>query len=95
MSLAIGYAIGGSTVRGGATHRDPQNASVLESLVEGAEALGGPGGLGSTPTDGDNGGTAHVVVDGGGDGVEEALVGVGGKIDGDVDAGSDGSLPRT
>jgi len=34
-------------------------------------------------------------MDGGGDGVEEALVGVGGKIDGDVDAGSDGSLPRT
>ena len=44
----------------------------------------------AAPTDGDDAGVVGGVVDGGGDGVDEALVGVGGEVDDDLGAGSDG-----
>ena len=46
--------------------------------------------FGRAPADGDDAGFVFGVVDGGADGVDEALVGVGGEVDDDVGAGSDG-----
>ena len=80
---AVGHAVGGAVVAAGYGDGDAEGGGCLAGLVHGGEGLLGPGGLGAAPGNGDDGGLAGGVVNGGGDGVEEALVGIGGEVDGD------------
>ncbi len=88
--VAVGDAVGGAVVAGGDGDGDAEGGGGLAGGVESGHGLGGPVGLGAAPTDGDDAGLVFGVVDGGGDGVDEALVGVGGEVDDDLGAGCDG-----
>src|SRR5882757_6665198 len=85
--LASGDAVGGAVVAGGGGDGDAEGGGGLAGGVESGHGLGGPGGFGGAPADGDDAGFVFGVVDGGGDGVDEALVGVGGEVDDDFSAG--------
>ncbi len=86
---AIGDAVRGAVVAAGHRDGDAERSGGLKCLVHGGEGLLGPGGLGAAPGDGDHGRFAGGVMDGGRDGVEEALIGVRGKVHGEGCAGSD------
>src|SRR5216683_1568109 len=90
MVLASGDAVGGAVVAGGDGDGDAEGCGGLACGVECCHGLAGPGGFGGAPADGDDAGFVFGVVDGVADGVDEALVGVGGEVDGDVGAGRDG-----
>ncbi len=88
--FAVGDAVGGAVVAGGGEDGDAEGGGRLAGGVEGVGCLGRPGGFRATPADGDDGRVVRAVVDGGADGVDEALVGVGSEVDDDVCAGGDG-----
>ncbi len=83
-------AVGRAVVASGNGDGDAEGGSGLACSVERGHGLRGPTGLGAAPTDGDDAGLVGGVVDGGGDGVDEALVGVGAEVNGDFCAGGNG-----
>ena len=88
--LAVSLPVGGAVVAGGYGDGDAESGGGLAGCVERVHGLVGPTGLGAAPADGDDAGFVGGVVDGSGDGVDEALVGVGGEVDDDLCAGRDG-----
>ncbi len=87
---AVRDAVGGAGVAAGHGDGDAERGGGLAGLVHGGDGLRRPGGFGAAPADGDDAGLAGGVMDGGRDGVGEALIGVGSKVDRDGGAGGDG-----
>ena len=89
MVLTVGFSVGGTIVACGYGDGDAEGSGGLAGCVDGVEGLRGPVGFGGAPAERDDAGLVGGVVDGGGDGVDETLVGVGSEVDDDVGAGSD------
>ena len=85
-----GDAVRRAVVAGGHGDGDAEGGGGLAGGIERGHGLRRPSGLRAAPADGDDAGLVGGVVDGGGDGVGKALVGVGRKVDDDLCAGRDG-----
>ncbi len=86
----VGFGVTAAVVARGDADGDAQGCGVDECLVQGGSGLGGPGVLALAPADAERcWGRSGVHC--GGDGVEEAAVGVGGEVDDDRRLGGQGA----
>ncbi len=87
---AVGGTVGGAVVSGGDGDGDAEGGGGLAGGIECGHGLAGPAGFGAPQLMEMTLGLFLVSWTGGGDGVDETLVGVGGEVDDDVGAGCDG-----
>jgi len=87
----VGGTVGRAAIAGSSEDGDAHGSGVLAGRAERIHRLLRPGAFRAAPTDGNDRGAIRRVMDGGGQRVEKALVGVGGEINGDLRGGSDGA----